>query len=216
MFWKVCLGIWMSLVIIASFLYAPPALGLGEVSRIIYYHVPLAWVAVLAYMVSMINAIKYLRTSSIEYDYRTSFNAEVGTIFALLATVTGAIFANATWGTYWNWDPRQTSIFVLLLIYGSYFALRSAIDDREQKARLSSVYAIIAFITVPFLVFIIPRIYASLHPDPIVNIEGRLQMDARMLRVFISSLAGFTGIYFWIYNLQNRIINLKGKIKGRL
>ncbi len=215
MFWKVLLGVWMSLVIIASFLYAPPALGLGEVSRIIYYHVPLAWVAVLAYMVSMIDAIKYLRTGRIEYDYRTSFNAEMGTIFALLATVTGAIFANATWGVYWNWDPRQTSIFVLLLIYGSYFALRSAIDDREQKARLSSVYAIIAFITVPFLVFVIPRIYASLHPDPIINVEGRLQMDTRMLQVFISSLVGFTGIYFWIYNLQNRILNLKERIRGR-
>ncbi|PKM83616.1 MAG: cytochrome C biogenesis protein [Firmicutes bacterium HGW-Firmicutes-13] len=215
MFWKVLLGIWMSLVIVGSFLYAPPALGLGEVSRIIYYHVPLAWAAVLAYLVSMINAFKYLRTSAVEYDHRASFNAEMGTVFALLATVTGALFAKATWGAYWNWDPRQTSIFVLLLIYGSYFALRSAIDEEGLRARLSSVYAIIAFITVPFLVFIIPRVYATLHPDPIINVGGRLKMDSRMLQVFLSSLLGFTGLYFWIYNLQNRIISLKEKLKRR-
>ena len=213
--WKIAVGLWMVLVIIASFLYAPPALGLGEVSRIIFYHVPLAWVAVLAYLVSMVNAVQYLRTGRMEYDRRTSFNAEIGTVFALLATITGAVFAKNTWGAYWNWDPRQTSIFVLLLIYAAYFALRSAVDEEEQRARLSSVYAIIAFLTVPFLVFIIPRIYSTLHPDPIINVEGRLKMNTQMLQVFLASLAGFTGIYFWVYNLQTRIIKLQEKFKRK-
>lgn len=211
MFWKIVLGLWMSLVIVGSFLYAPPALGLGEVSRIIYYHVPLAWIAVLAYLVSMINAVKYLRTRSIKYDQRAAFNAETGTVFALLATVTGALFAKTTWGAYWNWDPRQTSIFVLFLIYGSYFALRQAVDEEGLRARLSSVYAIIAFIAVPFLVFIIPRVYATLHPDPIINVEGSLKMEGRMLQVFLGSLLGFTGLYFWIYSLLKRIIKLRVK-----
>lgn len=205
----------MFLVVTASFLYAPPALGLGEISRIIYYHVPLAWVGVLAYLVSMLNAIKYLRTGSLEYDLKAAFNAEMGTVFTLLATVTGAIFARNTWGAYWNWDPRQTSIFVLFLIYGSFFALRSAINEEEQRARLSSVYAIVAFITVPFLVFIIPRLYATLHPDPIINVEGQLQMGPRMLQVFFASLLGFTGVYGWIYSLQSRIIRLEEKYRRR-
>ena len=75
---------------------------------------------------------------------------------------------------YWNWDPRQTSIFILLIIYGAYFLLRSAVEDEERRARMASVYSILAFISVPFLVFIIPRIYMSLHPDPLINVEGQL------------------------------------------
>lgn len=212
MIWKILLGIWISLMIVGSFLYAPPALGLGEISRIIFYHVPLAWVAVLAYLVSMLNAIKYLRTNLIEFDERASFNAEAGIVFTLLATITGAFFARFTWGAFWNWDPRQTSIFVLLLIYGAYFILRSAVEEKELRARLSSVYAIIAFITVPFLVFIIPRLYATLHPDPIINPEGALQMDARMFQVFMVSLIGFTGLYYWIYDIQKRIIKVREKL----
>ncbi|MEW6622940.1 MAG: cytochrome c biogenesis protein [Bacillota bacterium] len=214
MLWKVLLGIWMVIVIIGAFLYAPPAMGLGDLSRIIYFHVPLAWVGVLAYLVSMVNGVRYLREAKLEYDHKAAFNGELGLVFTLFATLTGAVFARHTWGMYWNWDPRQTSVFILLLIYGAYFVLRSAVEDEERRARLSSVYSILAFISVPFLVFIIPRVYGSLHPDPIINTSGQLKMDSKMLQVFLASLAGFTGIYFWIYSMQSRLIKIKEKLKG--
>jgi len=208
MVWKYLLGIFMVFVILGSFFYAQPALGLGEVSRIIYYHVPAAWVAVLAYLVAMISALRYLRTRDISHDTAAAISAELGTLFAVVATVTGAIFAKVTWGAYWNWDPRQTSITVLLLIYGAYFALRSAVDDDQRRAGLSSVYAILAFFTVPFLVFVVPRVYASLHPDPILNVDRKINMDARMLQVFLASLVGFTGLYWWMYSLKLRIYRI--------
>jgi heme exporter protein C len=129
----------------------------------------------------------------------------MGFIFCILATVTGSVWAKFTWGSYWNWDPRQTSIFILLLIYGAYFALRSSIDAPERKARLSSVYAIIAFVTVPFFVFIMPRIVESLHPDPIVNSSGKVNMDSKMLAIFLTSLFAFTLLFFWMYNLKVRM-----------
>jgi len=204
----------MFLVLFAAFVFVPPAKGLGDLGRIIFFHVPLAWVGVLAYLVSMLNAVRYLRSFALTFDRRAAFNAEIGFVFTLLATVTGAIFARFTWGMYWNWDPRQTSIFILLIIYGAYFLLRSAVEDEERRAKMSSVYSILAFIAVPFLVFIIPRIYMSLHPDPIINVEGRLKMDAAMLAVFLASLAGFTGIYFWLTGLHLRIIRLKEKLEG--
>lgn len=213
MIWKIALGVWMTLVITAAFLYVPPALGLGELSRIIFFHVPLAWVGVLAYLVAMVNGIRYLKFGSMRYDRMSVFNAEVGFVFTLLATVTGAIFARHTWGMYWNWDPRQTSIFILLLIYGAFFLLRSAVEDEERRARLASVYSILAFISVPFLVFVIPRIYMSLHPDPIINVEGRLNMDSRMFQIFMASLLGFTGIYIWINRLHGRLENIRERIK---
>lgn len=213
MFWKVLLGIWMLAVGSAAFLYVPPARDLGELSRIFFFHVPLAWVGVLAYMVSMINSIRYLKKFELQYDHRAAINAEIGMVFTILATVTGAIFARHTWGVYWNWDPRQTSIFILLLIYGAYFVLRSSIEEEDKRARLSSVYSILAFISVPFLVFIIPRLYFSLHPDPIINVSGKLEMERRMFQVFLASLAGFTGVYFWVYSLKARFMKLKEKME---
>lgn len=210
---KYIVGLWMVLVIAAAFLYAPPAMGLGDLARIIVFHVPLAWVGVLAYFVSMLNSIRYLRQGILCYDQKAAVNAQIGFVFTILATVTGAIFARFTWGMYWNWDPRQTSIFVLLLIYGAYFALRSAVEDDDKRARLASVFSIFAFISVPFLVFIIPRVYATLHPDPLISFESGFQMDPKMFQVFIASLVGFTGIYLWIADLSYRFLQLKSKVE---
>src|SRR5262249_21020265 len=87
-------------------------------------------------------------------------------VFCILATTTGAIFAQIVWGVFWNWDPRETSILVLLLIYAAYFALRSAIDDVDRKRRLAAVYNLFAAVTMPFLLFVAPRVAEStLHPN---------------------------------------------------
>lgn len=211
---KYILGLWMILVLLGAFLYAPSAMGLGHLSRIIIFHVPLAWAGVLAYLVSMIHSISYLRKGLHTSDQKAAVNAEIGLIFTVLATITGAIFARYTWGMYWNWDPRQTSIFVLLLIYCAYFVLRSAVEEDDKRARLASVFSIFAFISVPFLVFIIPRVYATLHPDPIISVESGFQMDPKMFQVFLASLVGFTGIYAWIANLSSRYLLLKSKLEG--
>lgn len=207
---KVMLGLWITGVIVASFIYMPRTQGMGltgDVGRIIIYHVPAAWIATLAYLMAMVNAVHYLRKGDIRFDRQAAANAELGTIFCVLATITGAIWCKGAWGWYWNWDPRQTSIAVLLMIYAAYFVLRSAITDSDRRARLAAVYSILAFMTVPFLVFIVPRVYASLHPDIIREGKGMgLNPQARM--VFFASLAGFTGLYTWMYNVRVRLENL--------
>jgi heme exporter protein C len=200
--WKYFLGLWMLLIILGAFLYAPPAKGLGETARILFFHVPMAWLASLAFLISAIASLLYLRHPDKTYDIWASSAAQIGLIFAVLATVTGSIWAKKIWQSYWNWDPRETSIFILLLIYAAYFALRSAVDIDEQKARLAAVYSLIAFITVPFLVIIIPRVYESLHPDPLINPEGKIKMDSRMLQIFLGSLAGFTLLFYWMLRLK--------------
>ena len=116
MFWQIILGIWMSAVIVASFLYMPSTLGLGEMGRIIVYHVPAAWIAVAAYLMAMLNSLGYLRQNKLQLDRQAQINAELGTVFCLLATVTGAIWRRGAWGQYRNWDPRQTSNTVMLMI----------------------------------------------------------------------------------------------------
>ena len=212
LWWRYLLGIWMTVVILGAFLYAPPAKGLGETARILFFHVPTAWLASLAFLISAISSVQYLRTQQMKYDIWAASSAQIGIIFAILATVTGSIWAKKIWQSYWNWDPRETSIFILLLIYAAYFALRSAIDVEEQKAKLAAVYSTIAFVTVPFFIFIIPRVYESLHPDPLINPEGEIKMDGRMLQVFLASLAGFTVLFYWMLRLKVDAMKIKHQV----
>lgn len=210
---QISLGIWMTAVVLASFLYIPAIPGFGatgETARIIVYHVPAAWIAVLAYLLATVNSVSYLLKGEAKLDRQAQVNAELGTLFCLLATVTGAIWSRAAWGLYWNWDPRQTSIAVLLMIYAAYFVLRGAIADPDRRARLSAVYAILAFLTVPFLVFIVPRAFPSLHPN-LGGMERVRVMSPQVLIVSLSSLVGFTGLYVWMYNIQMRCLSLLSK-----
>jgi len=163
---KLLVGVWIAGVAIAMFLVIPQYEGLGNAGRIVIMHVPTAWVAVLAFTVSATFSALYLWKGRPAYDDLALSAAENGFLFTVLATVTGMIFSQVVWGVYWNWDPRQTSIFVLLLIYAALFALRSAIDEVGRRRRLSAVYSLFAFVTVPFLFFVAPRISDStLHPN---------------------------------------------------
>ena len=194
------------------FLTFPFIPGLEERSRIILFHVPVAWVSVLAFLVSMFYGIRYLQNSKFENDYKSANAAGLGFLFCILATVTGSIWAKFSWGSFWNWDPRETSIFMLLLIYTSYFALRSAIDVFEKRAKLSSVYSIIAFVTVPFFIFILPRITAGLHPssaDDASKTVVKSGMSPEMRMVFFISLLAFTLLFAWMFELKNRISKLE-------
>lgn len=197
-----------AVIILGLALPIPDIPALGDKARVLYFHVPMSWISVLAFFMSMWYSIRYLKTRDINYDIKSYSSAQLGFLFCILATATGSLWAKFSWGSFWNWDPRQTSIFILLLIYGAYFALRSAIESEDQRAKLSSVYAIIAAVTVPFFVFIMPRIVESLHPDPIINTQGKINMDSSMLTVFLSALVGFTMFYLWMLNLKIRIEKL--------
>jgi heme exporter protein C len=186
--------------------------------RNLNYHVPMAWIAVIAFCVSMIFSIKYLRTNDELNDLKASSAAGMGLFFSILATTTGMIWAKFNWGSFWNNDPRQVTILFQIIIYLSYFVLRSSIDEETKKARLSSVYSIFAFLSVPLLTFIIPRQFASLHPGaqddgttgPVVDPQSGMLDSALALSYYIS-LAGFIIIFFWLLsiNVRYRFLNRK-------
>jgi heme exporter protein C len=210
--------VWLVLVILAAFFYAPSAAGFkGESARIVFFHVPQAWVAVLAFCVNLVASLRYLRTRNPIDDARAAAAARLGLVFSVLATITGSLFANIMWNSFWNWDPREVSIVILVLIYGAYFALREAIPDDERRGSLSAAYAVLAFVTMPFLVFVVPRIYWSLHPDTIIGATGKLklQMESRMLQVLLGSLVGFTGLFTWLYTLEVRLARARLARRGR-
>lgn len=197
-----------------SWLEFPLIPGLEEKARNIFFHVPTAWTTVVAFLVSMYYGIRYLRKRRPDDDLISVSSAGLGLLFCILATVTGAFWAKFNWGSYWNWDPRQTSIFILLLIYGAYFALRSAIEGEEKRATLSAVYSIIAGLTVPFFIFVMPRMMSGLHHGAKGEGGAGPLFEARMLAdnmrvVFYLSLLGFNLLYIWLLNLRIRVARLE-------
>ncbi len=193
------------MVIWGAFFYAPTASGFkGESARIVFFHVPQAWVAVVAFCFNLVASIRYLMRRDPVDDMRAAAAARLGLVFSILATVTGSLFAKVMWGSFWNWDPREVSIAILLLVYAAYFALREAVADDERRGGLAAAYAVLAFVTMPFLVFVVPRIYWSLHPDTLINARGSIDMESRMVQVLLASLVGFTGLFLWLYNLDVR------------
>ena len=184
--------------LVAVFFIVPPAEGRGNYVRIAFFHIPTAWVAVVAFFGAAYWGARYLKTRELHYDAKSARSAILGLIFTLMATVSGAVFSKLTWGAYWNWDPRQTTVFVLLLIYAAYVTLRMTMRDERARASSSAVYALFSFIAVPFLVFILPRMFFSLHPSPVLNETGRIDMDAVMLGTLVLSLIDMTLIYIWL------------------
>jgi heme exporter protein C len=205
------LWLWLSLVIWAAFYYAPGAakgFQAPESYRILFFHVPMAWASFAGFIGAAVWSIRYVLKRDLRHDLAAQVAIQLGVLFGVLATVTGAIWARIEWGAYWNWDPRQTSLLVSLLFYGAYLALRGAIDDPEKRARLSAAYAILGLVVTPFLYWIVPRITFSLHPEPVVNAEGKSQMSSDILQVLLASGVGFTALFFWIHNLQTRVLAL--------
>jgi heme exporter protein C len=206
----------MPVSILLAFLYAPSAEILGHTSRIIYFHVPCAWISVLAFITSGIYSLIFLYNKKNNIAEEKAFNsARIGMLFTILTVITGSLWAKLSWGSFWNWDPRETSIVILLLIYTAYFSLRSAVTEEDKKARISSVYLILAMFTVPFFIFVIPRLYPSLHPDPLINADREMHLDYKMRTVFFISAIAFTFLYTYLFNMLNRISILKKKIEEK-
>jgi heme exporter protein C len=204
------LWLWLCAVIAGAFYYAPLAAGFkGQSSRILFFHVPMAWVSFVAFIAAAVSSLRYLAGGrDLRHDRSAAVAIELGLIFGVLATITGAIWARIMWGAYWNWDPRQTSLLISLLFYGAYLALRQAIEDDETRARLSAAYAILGLVVTPFLYWIVPRITFSLHPESVVNAQGKVDMESRMQQVLYASGAGFAALYFWMHNLKCRLRKL--------
>jgi heme exporter protein C len=204
---KIAAVVLITIVIIGAFTIAPPLAAMGQsgaASRIFFFHVPIAQVSFLSFVVAAIYAIVYLRTRKPDYDLVSSISAELGLVFSIVAMITGAIWAKQAWGAYWNWDPRQLFLFVLVLFYGAFFALRQAITQIDARRRLSAVYLIFGGAISPLLFFVLPRMYQSLHEDAnqvVVATQGRFNMSPAVATVFIISIVGFLCLYVWLLKL---------------
>lgn len=140
------------------------AAGDPENFKIFYFHVPIAISAYLSFFVVFIASILYLRSKKQKWDIVAISAAEVGLIFAFLTMATGSLWARSAWNAYWvPWDVRLNTSLILFLIYISYMMIRQAVEEPEKRARLSAVFGIIGFISVP-ISFLSVRFYSKVHP----------------------------------------------------
>lgn len=205
------LWLWLTAVILAAFFGAPLSAGFAgkmgdapQASRIVFFHVPTAVVSFLAFMAAAVWSILYLWKRRPEHDRASVASVEVGMVFCVVATASGAVWSQVQWGAFWNWDPRQTSIVLALLFYGAYLSLRGAVEDPETRARLSAVYAALGLAVAPFLFFIMPRMASfSLHPKP-----AGAEMEAAIGSVVVASIVGHVGLFYWMQKLRQRALAL--------
>jgi heme exporter protein C len=196
---------YLAAVIAGAFLWPAPAEGfIGESSRIVFFHVPCAWTSSLAFLVAAAYSLAYLARRNPWHDDIAAAAVRIGLLFGVLTLITGSLFANIMWGSWWNWDPRESSYLLLVFLYAAYLFLRTAIDDPERRGRIAAAYALFAAVLMPFLVFVAPRITASLHPQTVINPQGKILMDAPTRAVFFGALLGFSGLFLWMLSLEAR------------
>jgi len=147
-----------------AFVFAPPEATMGDLYRILYVHLPAAWVCYLAFTISMVSSVLFLQRRDILYDSLAGASAGLGLLFGAVTLVTGSIWANAAWGTYWNWDPRETTTLVLWVAYLGYVTLKLSLENEERRAVVGSVYNVLAFVTVPVSYFSL-QLLPTLHPQ---------------------------------------------------
>ena len=189
-------------VVGAGLFVVPPDRLQGQVQRIMYVHVPSAWIAYLAFFVTFVASVRLLWQKDLGADRLAASSAEVGLVFTGVAIVTGAIWGKATWGVWWDWDPRLTTTALLFLIYAGYALIRASIADRIRRARASAVIGIVGFANVPIVHFSVLW-WRSLHQPPTVIRAGDPSIDHVLLAQLVASVLAFTGLF--LYLLDRRL-----------
>lgn len=184
----------------AGLFVAPPERMMGEVGRILYVHVPAAWLAMLTFSVAFFAALGHLVTSRPAFDWTVEACCEVGVVLNALLLVEGSIFARPTWGVWWTWDPRLTSSAVMMLTFIGVILLRGAVVDPERRATWSSVATILAFVNIPITWFSV-RWWRSLHQ---VQSDGQAIAISMKWVLYLNTLA-FLLITVWLIVRRWRI-----------
>ncbi|GAO41220.1 putative cytochrome c biogenesis protein [Flavihumibacter petaseus NBRC 106054] len=186
---------------------------LNETIRNLYYHVAMWFAMSIFFVVSVVNAVMYLRTGKQKYDFYSVEYANSGIVFGTLGLLTGMVWANYTWGAPWSNDPKQLGAAIAILIYVAYLVLRGSLPDLDKRARVGAVYNIFAFFMLIPTIWVIPRLLESLHPggmgNPALNTKD---IDSRMRLVFwLLAVPGWSLLGVWITTLRIRYKVLEEK-----
>ena len=165
---------------------APTEATMGHSQRVLYVHVSVAWLSLIGFIVVAVSGLLYLLRRDLRWDQWAQASAELGWLCACLTLVTGSLWAHAAWGTWWTWDPRLVTSFILWALYGGYLVSRGNLDDPHSRARVAAVLAIVGVLDVP-LVIMATRWFRAIHPvSP--------KMEPSMRLALMLTVAGFTAL----------------------
>ncbi len=205
----------LALAIAATLFYAPTERLQGHAQRIFYLHVPLAWIAYLAFFVVFVGSVVYLWRGIVEFDQLARASAEVGLVFTTLVLMTGALWARPIWGTWWTWDARLTTTLMLWFIYAGYLTLRGFVADEQQGARYAAILGIVGFLDVPIIHQSVAW-WRTLHPQSVVLAEGGPAMPAAMQQTLAISLVAFSLLFLWLLVQRTRLEMLRAERRRML
>jgi len=205
------LGIFALLAVLTglylALFYAPADALQGDVQRIMYIHVPTAWVAFLAFFVVFASSLVYLWKRFPEADRLAHGAAEIGVLFTALTLIDGSIWGKPTWGTWWTWDARLTTTAILLVIYVGYLMLRSFVEEPERRARLAALVGIVGFIDVP-IIYLSVLWFRTLHQPPSIQ-RGGASMPESMLLTLLWNFVAYTLVFMFLLVKRVRIESLQ-------
>ncbi|MCF6092548.1 cytochrome c biogenesis protein CcsA [Microaerobacter geothermalis] len=191
------------------FFYAPTEKFMGDIQRLMYFHVSSAWVAFISFFVVFICGILYLWKRSDRFDRLALASAEIGVFFTTLVLITGPIWARPVWNTWWTWDPRLTTTLILWFIYVGYLVLRKTSLQDERGKRMAALFGIIGFIDVP-IVHLSVTWWRSIHPQVIT--DRGINMTLEMAITLFFSAFTFLTIYLLLLFFRYRIETARGII----
>jgi heme exporter protein C len=213
--WKILSVVLLIYTVVGGILMDVPRLDIvNETIRGLYFHVPMWFGMVVLFTTSLVYSIKYLKNPQRSFDVYALEFANVGTLYGVLGILTGMVWAHYTWGSPWHGDPKQNGAAIALLVYFAYYVLRGSINNDEQRAKLSAIYNIFAYVAMIPLIFIIPRMTSSMHPgnggNPGFNMYD---LDSKMRLVFYPAVAGWILLGVWIASLRIRIKLIEEKLE---
>ncbi|MBI4336844.1 MAG: cytochrome c biogenesis protein CcsA [Chloroflexi bacterium] len=190
-------AVMVAVTLYLGLLWAPPDAIMGDVQRIFYFHVPIAWVGFLAFGIVFVASIAYLVKGTDGWDHLAYSAAEIGVLFATLILVTGSIWGKPVWGVWWQWTPQLTTSLILWFIYLAYLLLRIYGPAGGQGARYAAVLGIIGFIDVPIVYFSSILWREWLHPGKVVGPAGG-SVEPSMMVVLMVSLVTSTVLFSYL------------------
>jgi heme exporter protein C len=193
----------LAVAVYGLFFVARPIVGEGDAGRILYFHVPMAWVAFLAFFVVFGASIAYLRTGNERWDRLGKASAEVGLIFTTLVLITGAIWGYPIWGTWWSWDPKLTTTLILWFMYLAYLMVRSYAEP-PRGPRFAAVVGIVAFFDVP-VVYLSSYWWRTLHPPAAIGPLAQQQPSSSIVWLLMVALLAFTVFYAFLVRVRVEI-----------
>lgn len=191
---------------------SPPDYQQGEMVRVMYIHVPSAWLSTLIYTLMALASAVFLVWKHPLADLIAHASAPIGAVFTLITLITGSLWGKPTWGAWWVWDARLTSMLILLFLYMGYIGLRYAQEENERSKKTGALLAVIGFINIPIIKFSVEW-WSTLHqPASILRMDGPT-IDHSMLWPLLLCIAGFSFFYITLLLLRMKTLLLEKKIQ---